>query len=370
MLRLAHCFLGALLSISSLGHASEQIPLSVKYTAPKSYVVEQGDTLWGISALYLDSPWLWPQLWHANPRLDNPHLIYPGDQLNLIWLDGQPVLSVKSVKKLSPQVRISHKQAPPTLEQDLVLPYLPSDRLLAKPKLDKASRIIGASHGRSYLATGDTVYIDGVHRHKLWSIYRLVTDYVREESGEDIVVLKQVAKAHSVTIDGKMSALKIGNQIQEVRLNDIAIPDLENDPLQLGHNFAPQPVPKDMTANILGSIEGNQYLAAKQVVVIDRGFKDGVKQGSMFDLMDFGTEVFESPGGYQYAPNLQSSEIHLPSHHVGSMMVIIPYESFSLALITRSKRDIDRGFLAVSPLRSNQQTDYSIAVTTNEREGF
>lgn len=70
--------------------ADEQTPLALKPNAPTTYTVVKGDTLWDISALYLDSPWLWPRLWQVNPEIDNPHLIYPGDKLTLFWRDGNP----------------------------------------------------------------------------------------------------------------------------------------------------------------------------------------------------------------------------------------------------------------------------------------
>lgn len=49
--------------------ADEQTPLALKPNAPTTYTVVKGDTLWDISALYLDSPWLWPRLWQVNPEL-------------------------------------------------------------------------------------------------------------------------------------------------------------------------------------------------------------------------------------------------------------------------------------------------------------
>ena len=46
--------------------------LKIKKDAPKQYVVKKGDTLWDISGIYLDEPWLWPELWQMNPQIDNP----------------------------------------------------------------------------------------------------------------------------------------------------------------------------------------------------------------------------------------------------------------------------------------------------------
>ena len=75
--------------------------------APSRYVVVPGDTLWDISAKFLTDPWYWPEIWHVNPQVANPHLIYPGDELALTWVDGRPQVTLASSGnvRLSPRVR-------------------------------------------------------------------------------------------------------------------------------------------------------------------------------------------------------------------------------------------------------------------------
>jgi LysM repeat protein len=49
----------------------------------KTYTVVKGDTLWDITESFLNDPFLWVDVWKNNPHITNPHLIYPGDVINI-----------------------------------------------------------------------------------------------------------------------------------------------------------------------------------------------------------------------------------------------------------------------------------------------
>lgn len=56
---------------------------SAQSPADATYVVKKGDTLWDIAFSLWGDNFLWPDLWHANPQVINPDLIFPGDVLNI-----------------------------------------------------------------------------------------------------------------------------------------------------------------------------------------------------------------------------------------------------------------------------------------------
>ncbi len=90
-----------------LERINEPVPLAEGH--PNEYVVQVGDTLWDISATFLKDPWFWPEIWYVNPDIENPHLIYPGDVLGLVNVDGQTrITNIRaSTYRMSPQARVT-----------------------------------------------------------------------------------------------------------------------------------------------------------------------------------------------------------------------------------------------------------------------
>ncbi|MDB4936773.1 MAG: hypothetical protein JWP87_3745, partial [Labilithrix sp.] len=50
---------------------------------PGVHQVRKGDTLWDICDHYFRNPYQWPRIWAFNPQIQNPHWIFPGDQVRL-----------------------------------------------------------------------------------------------------------------------------------------------------------------------------------------------------------------------------------------------------------------------------------------------
>ena len=82
--------LAILLFMTILFVSAEAEDIKLKPGHPQEYTVVKGDTLWDIAGKFLSKPWYWPEIWQINKQIENPHWIYPGDVLRLVYIDGKP----------------------------------------------------------------------------------------------------------------------------------------------------------------------------------------------------------------------------------------------------------------------------------------
>ena len=112
---------GSLLLALMLPVAAQADEIRLNPDAPEVYLVKEGDTLWGIASMFLMDPWLWPEVWDINQQIDNPHLIFPGDEIYLVWVDGKPRIRVRRGPASN---TVNHKCAStPLIAPSLLFPW-------------------------------------------------------------------------------------------------------------------------------------------------------------------------------------------------------------------------------------------------------
>jgi len=149
--------------------ASAGVPLEeLAPNAPDSYTVQRGDTLWGISSIYLKRPWRWPELWGMNlEQIRNPHLIFPGQTLVLEKFGDRARLAVgqgiPGTVRLSPRVRAEtlDNGAIAAIPLHLIAPFLTEAVVFNGNELDQAPRIVATQEGRVLVSRGETAYVRG-----------------------------------------------------------------------------------------------------------------------------------------------------------------------------------------------------------------
>lgn len=331
--------------------------------APAVYTVKKGDTLWDIAEHYLHSPWRWPELWQSNrSTVADPHWIYPGDQLYLHWVDGQPRLQRKPRRYLAPRAVATPKPVT-TLPADLLLPYLAEDKLLAKTDLKYLPHVIGDNRALGYIPRGKTVWVDmPLAKGDKWGIFRPKQLLQRAlDSGEtaEVFSLKEVARGEVVAVTETTSAVLLTGARREVQPNDVLLPA----PLPVSEaalSFSPFPSPAAVEAQVLSGMGGMEYIATHETVVLDLGHIDGLAAGQVFSLLRPGAGYVGAKGHYAYSkpesPILPSRLAIFESQQllampIGEVMVIRPYEYFSLAVVIKATEPFRAGAKLVSPSR-------------------
>lgn len=320
--------------------------LALREDHPQTYIVKKGDTLWDISSYFLRSPWLWPRLWQANPQVDNPHLIYPGDQLNLIYMDGQPQLTRKKMVKLTPKSHLKMKKTPvPTLPLSIINPFLSKDHIVSLEELEDAPIVIGNNKGEMDFKKNGIVYAKGnLDLNRIYGIYHLGQMYTDRETEENLgvnIAYVGVAKVLALN-DEKAHTIKIIDGELEIKINDLLLPIPE------GHDypayFTPTSYSLDSDGYIVDTYSQRSVVGKHDVVLINKGSRDDVKPGYVFGISEPGTIVVHNKKRLGYIQDASvyskvldgADEVQLPNERIGELMVFRVYEKMSYALIMHS----------------------------------
>ncbi|MEI6896763.1 MAG: LysM domain-containing protein [Psychromonas sp.] len=335
--------LGATVSFVTLADT-----LSLKKNHPQRYRIVEGDTLWGISARFLNAPWLWPRLWQVNTHVEEPHLIYPGDVLTLIWADGEPRLTPKKFKKLSPTVDLKRKRkAIPTIPLSVISAFLSKDHVIEPALIENSPRLLGDAIGSPRFLEGDIFYAQGQYiKNKLYGIYRLGKNYsdpVNEEFlGQQLIFIGLSEVSDSLRVQGsdQLTPHFLLSSAREAKQGDLilAIPEYETLPAY----FLPQPLSSNLTGYLLGALNGATTIGKWDSVVIDKGTREGVQIGSMFSIMRGVLAVFVDKDKIEYQEDasrwdqFREADITLPAERLGEIMIFKTYEKVSIGLVMHS----------------------------------
>ena len=327
--RLFKLVVGSLVAISATLGA-----LDLRDKHPDVYVVKKTDTLWDISAQFLNDPWLWPEIWQVNPQVNNPHLIYPGDILNLVYVDGKPRIRRKhGVIKLGPKIRVASRgDAIAALPLEAIKPFLVSARVVTDDQIDDAPYVL-SSDGDHMIAGKDVrIYARGFEDEAVQSSYALFRrggEYHDPVTGE-LLGIEAIHLGEAVVArTGDPTTLDISESVKETRKGDRLLPIDEQ---QLQPYFYPHAGKTEVGGQIISVYEGVTQIGQYHVVIINRGDREGIEVGQVFTVWRKGELVKDKYGsGF-------SDMVQLPSEKAGEIMVFRTFEKVSLALVMNATR--------------------------------
>lgn len=323
-------------------------------SAPDTYVVESGDTLWDISALFLNEPWRWPELWRVNPDVRDPNLIYPGDTLYLRWEKGKPGVYLSAATpyadtsglvRLSPMVRVEPLAAAiEALPREAIDPFITRHRFVTQLELESTSRIISGYRGRLISGTGDRVYAVGTFAGDdlQFDVVRRAREIRHPETGEMLGTLLssvgRVALSQRGSGDDQASQFDVLASREELRVGDLLLPVEDR---QLVAQFVPKVPSVELDPGFMLSLEsGATQIGALDVVATTFGEVDDVEVGTLLSIAKVSEPVIDKVSGKRYT---------LPSEDAGIMMLFAVYERASFGLVLNANQPLSVADRLINP---------------------
>ncbi len=310
---------------------SEPAPLADG--APDEYVVQVGDTLWDIAGTFLKDPWYWPEIWYVNPDIENPHLIYPGDVLGLVYIDGQPrITNVRaSTYRMSPQARVT-----PLTESITSIPFediqafLSSGVILEKDEADRLPYLLATRGDHMIASAGNEIYVRGITDTLTGVRYRVVTvgDALYDPDDNRLIGYQGISVGEGrLSRGGDPATVALTDTSREAKPGDRLLPEEVDIPL----NFFPRSPSGPVEGRIISVVDGVTQIGQYQVVVMNRGSNNGLSVGDVLTVWQTGEVVDDRFGG---------GSVRLPDEEAGTVMVFKTYDRISYGLVMQATEAI------------------------------
>ncbi len=364
--------LSGLVSITALAQIP-QTPLAFKADAPDRYVVVRGDTLWGISERFTDSPWRWPEIWNFNrEQIRNPHWIYPGDvivldrasgTLSIAGSDGGPsgpvgtagseagdrgaagqrgldAGGVVGTVKLSPRIRAesSARDAIPSIPPSAIEPFLSRPLVIEPDGLDNAPTIIATEENRVIIEAGNRAYVRGMgdSKEENWFVYRRGKALVDPDTNVTLGYEAIYLGTARVTRSGDPATVQLTTVTQEVGAGDKLLPvGVPEVPKYAPH--APAVFMQGRVIGIYGGLGKVGEAGPQSIITLNRGRADGVEVGHVFALYRPGPLIADASARTSGKP----MTFKLPDERYGLAFVFRIYDRVSYALVMRISRPVN-----------------------------
>ena len=303
---------------------NEPVPLAEGH--PNEYVVQVGDTLWDIAETFLKDPWFWPEIWYVNPDIVNPHLIYPGDVIGLVYIDGQPrITNVRaSTYRLSPQARVTPlNEAIASIPYEDVAAFLSSGAILEKKQADALPYLLETRGDHLIASAGNVIYVRGLMETAPGARYQIVhiSDPLHDPDDNRLIGYVGIPVGDGRLVrGGDPATVALTDTSREAIPGDRLLPEDDDIPL----NFFPRAPSTTIDGRIISVVGGVTQIGQYMVVVMNRGTNHGLSTGDVLTVFQTGEEVEDRFGG---------GKITLPEEEAGTVMVFKTFDRISYGLV-------------------------------------
>ena len=356
--------------------------VTIRTDHPDEYVVVKGDTLWDISGKFLQHPWQWPAIWHANQQIENPHLIYPGDRISLIYIDGQPRLVVNGNRRtvrMSPEIRTVHREEIPPIRWDAIKSFVTNARVLLPGSFTDLPYVVANESTRERVTVKDLTYVRGLEGRigQEFAIVRMRHIYYDDNGVMKRGKHRRYAEHFShddeypgdiwdatlswrrlnpqvlgyefwdiavgrVVKEGDPATLEIQSGRTEVTKGDFVLPldSYVHDPQLLPHAMDTVPDGLEVIALTQTAYGSGHY----QVVAINAGANQGIERGHTFSAFRPGKRIQDQvkypTGSWASNKTLNGSKVTLPDQFSAHVLVFRVFDEVSYAMIMDGERPV------------------------------
>jgi hypothetical protein len=341
------------------GRSNATAAITRAMRVPRVHTVKRGDTLWDLCAYYYRNPWQWPQVWAYNPQIQNPHWIYPGDEIRMRTGSGRGGFGTLGGAGAGEG---GEGVVPETV-------FLQNQGYIGDPARDVWGKLVGAKEDQMLLSEENNVYLlmrpgANLKVGQQLTLFRPVrlprgVKGARQPPGKIVRIQgtvrvdqwnpkKRVARARIVE---SLDVIERGALVGPVRRRFDVVP--------------PRPNQKDVQARVLTSIYPHVYLGQHQLAFLDRGSEDGLVPGNRLFVVRRGDtwrrslktttrmaqyrlrlDVHERVA-YESTP-LEGNEQDFPEEIVAELRVLRTEKYSCLALVTAAEREVVSGDRAIA----------------------
>ena len=326
-------------------------PVRLASNHPDQYEVKKGDTLWDISTMFLEDPWFWPEIWFVNEQIENPHLIYPGDILNLIWVDGRPRIAVTRGVQRGDSVRVSPRiryeeldEAITTIPYSAIKAFLSRPSVLSADQVKKMPYILSSKDKHLISGSGNTIYARGFSvPPEIGEVFNVIQigDELRDPDDNVLIGYDGVYAGEArTTRTGDPASLVLVTTTREVLNGNRLLRDNQTLPL----NFFPSAPARQIDGSIISILDAISVTGSNQIVVINRGARHGIEEGNLLTILHKGETIRD-----RFEGGIFDEKVTLPDEQAGTMMVFKTYDRISYALIVEATSEIRKHDLVRNP---------------------
>lgn len=332
--------MGVLLTLP-MGEPAAKDPETVRHESGFYYTVKQGDTLWDLAERFYGSSDYWPNLWHNNPQIPNPHEIYPGEKLRL--------LHDRAVTTAAPPAGALEKSEIPAAaaEPEPEAPYYYCSRIQAvgfiRPKpLDPAGTLFKVADSKTLIGQGDLIFIkptDG-HSFALGSRYTLfrTSDPIYRSRTRELIGYQHLltGKIEIIDILPEYAVGRVVKSYRGIKIGDFLTPFQSRSPkITLTRSE------RQITGRVIAAEERQFIIGEGHIAFIDKGADDGVTPGQAFLIYKTETHKFDRPA---------KKTLDMAPMYLGELMVLHTEASVSTVVVTKTAKSIHDGDKVLTPI--------------------